>query len=152
MFSTRHCKQLAVLLTLALIQMGCSISASVESSSDSVSASLESITSISTSSSGSSGDEEQKVEETGNLYVEDIAALTVLYVSREKTKEEFQRQITITAQTHGLNDWEQEDSTYTAMGKGLKRAGINEDAITTIAYFGALPSSKYKLVLKGYDN
>ena len=47
---------------LSMLQSGCSISYSLEKSSDSVSTSLDSITSISTSSSGG---EENQVKETG---------------------------------------------------------------------------------------
>ena len=48
-------------------------------------------------------------------------------------------------------DWERKKITYTAMGKGLKRVGINEQAIATLTYFRTLASkADYFLVLKGY--
>ncbi len=153
MLSKAHLSKLTILLVLALIQTGCSISASVESSSDSISTSLESITSISTSSSGSSEDDEkEKVEQTTSLYEEDIAALTVLYV-RNQNDDEFKRQITDTAGTHGINDWEQEAATFNAMGVGLKRAGISEDEIKTMPYFQDMnKKSQYNQVMEGFKN
>lgn len=145
---------LALLLVFALMQTGCSISMSIESSSDSVSTSSESITSISTSSSASSegeDEEEEKVEQVTSQYEEDIAALTVLYLRHEKSDDEFKRQIADIAAGHGINNWEQEDLTFRAMGIGLKRAGTNEDSIQDIPYFKALSGSDYKLVTEGYQ-
>lgn len=155
MLSKTDLPKLALLLIFALIQTGCSVSMSVESSSDSVSTSSESITSISTSSSGSSEDEEkeekEKIEQTTTVYQEDIAALTVLFQRHEKTEDEFKRYITEIAAKHGINDWEQEDSTFRAMGIGLKRAGIGEKVIQDSPYFKTLPIANYKLVLEGYQ-
>jgi hypothetical protein len=146
---------LAFLLIFALTQAGCSISMSVESSSESVSTSSESITSISTSSSASSNgedNEEEKVEQVTNQYEEDIAALTVLYLRHEKNDDEFKRQIAAIAGDHGINDWEQEDSTFRAMGIGLKRAGTSKNSIQDTPYFKALSGSDYKLVVEGYQD
>lgn len=147
---------LTILLIFAFIQTGCSISMSLDSSSESVSTSSESITSSSTSSSASSeGDEQEeqeKVEQTTSQYEEDIAALTVLFVKNKQTDNEFKRQIADIAKSHGINDWEQENSTFKAMGIGLKRAGTSEDAIQETPYFKALSGSQYQLVEEGFQN
>ena len=151
MLSKTNLSSLAILLTLALLQAGCSLSVS----SDSFSASSESVSTIltspSTSSSGGDDEEEQeKVEQTTTLFEEDISALTVLYIKGEKSEDEFMRHIAKIAGNHGINDWEQEDSTFQAMGLGLKRAGIGEKAIQTSPYFENLTKSQYNLVIEGY--
>jgi hypothetical protein len=150
MLSKTYLKQLGILLIFAMIQAGCSISASVESSSESISTSSESI-STSSSSDSSEDDEEENVEETANLYEEDVAALTVLYIRHEKNNDEFQRQLTSIAQNHNINDWEQEESTYKAMATGLKRAGISKNDIQEIPYFKSISDTlHYKIILKEY--
>ena len=115
-----------------MLQTSCSISYSLEESSDSVSASLDSITSISISSSGGEG---EKVSATATVYEEDVAAVTVLYVGGEKNKDAFQRQVTSVAENHGISDWEQEGSTFVGMGMGLRRAGVAETSIAGLPYF-----------------
>jgi len=146
----KTCTSLSLLCLFALLQSGCSISYSLEKSSDSVSASLDSLTSISTSSSGDSA-EETKINETGTLFEEDVAAATVLYVSREKTTDDYQRQVASIAKTHGITDWEQDESTYIGMGKGLRRAGVSEESIANLPYFRSLSgSASYSTILKGY--
>lgn len=153
-----YLSKLAVLLVFALIMAGCSISVSSDSistSSDSVSTILTSPSTASGSSSNGDGgddEEEKKVEQTTTLYEEDIAALTVLYLKQEKGDDEFKRQIADVAVSHGINDWEQEESTFTAMGIGLKRAGVAEKAIQETTYFKNLATSDYKLVMEGYQN
>lgn len=148
MFSKKQCVYMALLYGFSVLQAGCSISYSLEKSSDSVSASLDSITSISTSSSPG---EEEQVKVTGTLYEEDIAAVTVLYVSREKSNDEYQRQVARIAGNHGISDWEQEKSTFLGMGKGLRRAGVSEDSISNLPYFrGIADSPSYAWVLEGY--
>lgn len=131
-----------------MMQTGCSISYSLEKSSDSVSASLDSLTSISTSSSGG---EEERVTETATVYEEDIAAITVLYASREKNNEEYRRQITRIAQNHGIADWEQESATFEGMGMGLRRAGVAEDSIANMPYFRSIAgTTQFDQIIKGY--
>ena len=149
MLSKKHYKYIISLACLSMLQAGCSISYSLEESSDSVSASLDSITSISTSSSGG---EEETVNATGTVYEEDVAAVTVLYVSREKTTDEYQRQVTNIAKNHGISDWEQEQSTFIGMGKGLRRARVSKDSISNLPYFRTMAdSSSYSEVIKGYQ-
>ena len=134
--------------SMAAMQSGCSISYSFEKSSDSVSTSLDSLTSISTSSSGG---EETKVTETATVYEEDVAAVTVLYASREKNNEEYQRQISRIAKNHGIGDWEQETATFEGMGMGLRRAGVDKDSIASMPYFSSLAgSAQFDQVMKGY--
>jgi hypothetical protein len=149
MFSKKYIIYIGLLCGASMMQAGCSISYSLEKSSDSVSASLDSITSISNSSS--EGSEEAKVNTTGSVYEEDVAAVTVLYVSREKTTDDYQRQVAAIAKNHGISDWEQEESTFLGMGKGLRRAGVSEDSIDNLAFFRSIAgSTHYSKVITGY--
>lgn len=149
MFSGKYILYIGLLCGASMMQAGCSVSYSLEKSSDSVSTSLDSITSISTSSSG--GSEEVKINATGSVYEEDVAAVTVLYVSREKTTDDYQRQVAAIAKNHGISDWEQEESTFLGMGKGLRRAGISEDSITNLPFFRSIAgNSYYSDVITGY--
>lgn len=153
MRSTTDLSKLAILLVLALIMAGCSISMSSESSSESISTSSDIIFSPSTSSSGGDDDDDKDEEGEGNLYEEDIAALTVLYISHEKNNAEFLRQVGEIATKHGINNWEQEASSYKAMGKALKRAQVNEKDITAIPYFKSLAETDhYSDVMDGFEN
>jgi hypothetical protein len=55
------------------------------------------------------------------------------------------------AKNHGISDWEQDETTFFGMGKGLRRAGVAEDSIANLPYFRSLAdSSNYSLVIEGY--
>jgi len=140
-----------LLLSLITLQTGCSVSYSLEQSSDSVSTSLDSLTSITSISTSSSGGEVEKASATARMYEEDVAAATVLYVSNEKNEGMFQRQVTRIARNHGINDWEQEVSTFVGMGMGLRRAGVAEDSIVDLPYFNTVAvGSNYAGIIEGY--
>ncbi|MDH5552860.1 MAG: putative lipoprotein [Nitrosomonas sp.] len=125
---------------------GCSISYSTGKSSDSISASSDSIS----DSSGSSGGD-SATDTAANNYTEDVMVATARYASSQKDDEWFLQAISAIARSHGIVDWERDQLTYTAMGKGLKQAGIDEKAISTLAYFHTLPNrADYLLVLAGY--
>ncbi len=86
------------------------------------------------------------------MYEEDVAAVTVLYVSREKTTDDYQRQVASIAKNHGISDWEQEETTFFGMGKGLRRAGVAEDSIVNLPYFRSIADSPhYSKVIEGYQ-
>lgn len=124
---------------LALL-VGCSISYSSGKSSDS---------SVSSFSSG--GNDSKKADKEISTYVNDVIAATNQYVSHGGSGDEFQHQISYIAGKHNIVDWANQDSTYIAMGKGLKGAGISEEKILTLPYFSTLSQSdKYKLVLQGF--
>ncbi len=152
MFTKKQYQYMVFLVCVPLFQTGCSMSYSLEKSSDSVSTSLDSLTSITSISTSSSGSEEEKISATGTVYEEDVAAVTVLYVSHEKTTDEYQRQVAGIAKNHGINDWEQEQSTFIAMGKGLRRAGVSQGSISSLPYFGSMVDRlSYSHVIKGYQ-
>ena len=142
---------IGLLFSLLTLQTGCSVSYSLDQSSDSVSTSLDSLTSITSISTSSSGGEDEKVSATAKIYEEDVAAATVLYVTGEKNKGLFQRQVTSIARNHGISDWEQETSTFVGMGMGLRRAGVVEESIVDLPYFHSVAEGiKYAEIIKGY--
>lgn len=137
-------RAILLLACSSLFLSGCSISYSLGKSSDSITAS-------SKSSSGN-GEKETKPEETSSLFMEDVSAATVLFVSQEKNDAEFQDNITSIAKSHGINDWEGDGKTFTAMGKGLKRAGVSKNNISKLSYFDSLSyKQNYKYVLEGFE-
>ncbi len=149
MNSKKYYMYLGFLFSLYMLQTGCSISYSLEQSSDSVSASLESLTSPSTSSSGG---EEETVSAAATLYEEDVAAVTVFYLSGKKNDDAYKREVTSIAENHGISDWEQEGSTFVGMGMGLRRAGVAETSIAGLPYFRSIADgSNYSQVIKGYQ-
>ena len=134
-----------LILSVAAFLSGCSISYSGGKSSDSISASLDSI------SDSSSGGDDSSAASAANNYAEDVTAATADYASNQSGVERFLQVISSVARTHGVVDWERDQLTYTSMGKGLKQAGVDEQTIATLAYFHALPNrSDYLLVLEGY--
>ncbi len=133
------------ILVATSLLAGCSISYSTGKSSDSISASLDSISD--SSDSGGDGEADAAV----NNYTEDVMVATAQYVTSQKDDKWFLQAISNIARSHGIVDWEREQLTYKAMGKGLKQAGVDEAAISTLAYFHTLPNrTDYLLVLKGF--
>lgn len=133
-----------LMLMVSSFLVGCSISYSTGKSSDSISASSDSI------SASSDGDDNTAAAAINN-YAEDVAAATMHYASSTDESGQFLQTIANIARSHGIVDWEQVKLTFTAMGKGLKQAGVEEETISTLAYFDTLPKrADYLLVLKGY--
>lgn len=116
---------------LAATGTACSFSASSRSSSRSSSASSRS----SSGSSSARGEKEEKqekkqeVETSHSAFQEEIAAIAVLYVGSSGTAEDFQRDISAAAKRNGVPYWELDERVFTAIGIGLKRAGISREAI-----------------------
>ncbi len=134
-----------LILSLPFFLSGCSISYSGGKSSDSISASLDSI------SDSSSGGDDSSAASAANNYAEDVIAATADYASNQSGVERFLQVISSIARAHGVVDWEREQLTYTSMGKGLKQADVDEKTIVTLTYFqGLMNRSDYLLVLKSY--
>lgn len=141
---------LFVFLIISSLLIGCSISYSSGKSSDSSSASFDS-----SSASSGSGDDDDEDEDaaasTANTYAEDVTVATKLYVTTQDGSKHFMSTISNLARAHGIEDWEQEKITYSAMGKGLKQSGITEEKIETLPYFHTiLESEHYDTVLASY--
>lgn len=134
-----------VILSLPIFLSGCSVSYSGGKSSDSISASLDSI------SDSSSGGDDSSSASAANNYAEDVIVATADYASSQSGVERFLQVISNIARIHGVVDWERDQLTYISMGKGLKQAGVDEKTIATLAYFQGLTNrSDYLLVLESY--
>ncbi len=104
------------------VSMGCSISASVESSLDVLSSPFK-------SSSASSGGEEAEA-----AFREETEGYTATYVAAGNTRvDSFQKGLSDIAAQRGISDWEASPGTWTSVGRGLGQTGIDEAAATDFA-------------------
>jgi hypothetical protein len=107
----------SVILVLSLISTGCSFSGSSESFSDSSESISDSVSSISESSDS---DKEKQ-------YENEVSDYTMAYVKSSQAGADynsFQKGLSDIAAKMGIVNWNQDPKTYTAIGKGLKKAGI----------------------------
>jgi hypothetical protein len=136
----------AVILILPLVVSGCSFSYSSESISDSVG----SLSDSSGSSSNSSKSNKEK------KYENEVSDYTTAYVKSSQTGADYnsyQKGLSDIAAKAGINNWEQEPKTYIAIGKGLKKAGLEGIAFETYKknLAGSDPE-KMQNIQKGYDS
>lgn len=131
---------LTVVASLLTLQ-GCSFSASSKSSSTS---------SQSLTSSGSSSD-----SQTNKKYTQEVADYTTAYVKSSTANSDynsFAKGISDIAAKAGISNWEQESSTYVAIGQGLKRAGATGAAYDTYkSNFAHNNADNMKSIQQGYD-
>jgi len=116
--------QSIVLGSLAALT-GCSISYSVDASSDSIAASSGSITSF----SDSSGSGKEEAEAALQRFQDDIKGLTLLFLQDNGAPNDFERQLGKVAASYGIVDWESEAATYYAIGGGLRHFGVEEPEV-----------------------
>lgn len=121
-------------LLAVLLSGGCSISWSLSESSESVS---DSSASISGSSSPKEGIGEAKIP-----YRDDVANLTMSVVASKFSSANFIDALSRIAAQRRISSWEAEKATYYGIGKGLKRAGINKDAIRQQAFLQGVLASR----------
>ncbi|MEI7868927.1 MAG: putative lipoprotein [Candidatus Methylumidiphilus sp.] len=111
------------LLTAALLSAACSISESSKSSS----ASSESI-SDSASSPSSSVPAAKDKKKAG--YENDIRDYTAEFVKSSDTNPEtFRARLGKIAAKYGVTQWDQDKSTYVAIGKGLRKASLGKSQL-----------------------
>ena len=134
-------------LTAALVSaplLGCSVSVSSWSLSKSVRSSSHSSDSSSASSPGAAEE----------AYREDVSDYTRAYAkSGGSDFRIFQADLAHLAEEHGITNWEENTSTYTAIGEGLGRAKVSDAEL--MAYkrtLGAGDASKADAIQKGYDS
>lgn len=137
-----NCLSVAILI-LPLVVSGCSFSHSSESISDSVG-------SLSDSSSDSSESNKEK------KYENEVSDYTMAYVKSTHTSADYNsylKGLSDIAAKIGINDWEKEPKTYIAIGKGLKKAGLEGVAYETYKknLAGSDPG-KMQNIQKGYDS
>jgi len=146
MFKHHNMFSYLAVICLAIFLHGCSFSYSSKSSSKSSRGSSDSVSSIVSSPSNSS--------KTDEKYQQEIQDYTHAYVkSSEADYASFQKGLTDIADSHGVVDWEQDTITFIAIGRGLKKAGLEGVAYET--YKKNLTNSditKMADIQEGYDS
>jgi len=100
---------------------GCSISASIESSSKVVSSPIES----------SSKSSESSLKSSEGRYRDDVRDYTASYVRSGGEVEAFRAQLAELARRRGIADWEASNATWEGVGQGLARADATGAAFET---------------------
>jgi hypothetical protein len=83
-------------------------------------ASSESSSNSSKSSSGSSS----PADDDSSAYATDVRDLTAAYASQGLDVRSFQRTLGAVATDYGITDWERDEGTYVAIGRGLAKAQV----------------------------
>lgn len=97
---------------------------SSKSVSTSVTSISKSVKSIVTSSSGSSSAEE-KDKEKKESYRNDVGIYTTAFLKRGGNEQEFLSGLSRIAVSYGITNWKAMDATYSGIGQGLRRAGVD---------------------------
>jgi hypothetical protein len=138
----------AVILALPLIVTGCSFSDSSGSISDSVESLSESSGSVSSSESSKSGREKK--------YENEVSDYTAAYVKSSHTDADYAgylKGLSDIAAKRGIVNWDQDLKTYIAIGKGLKKSGIEGVAYETYKKnFANSDEEKRQNIQKGYES
>lgn len=133
-------RRLLLLGCTLLVGSGCSMSYSIDQSSesikqssDSISASFESFTSISTSSGGG----QKQVETALQRFQDDVKGITRVFLNNGDGSDNFERELTAVAMNYGILDWESEPMTFEAIGSGLRDGGLAEEDIQSVSFLQA---------------
>ncbi len=154
----RHLKtlqNLVITCSLTLAITGCSVSYSVEQSSESIGGSFEALSgsfkSFTSVSSSSGGDE--IAQATIKLFQEDVINLVVLHIQSENLDQyQFQNELNQLAKLHGIINWEGLEETFLAIGYGLKQSGVTSVEIASHQLLNENQINDNLLSLqKGYD-
>lgn len=82
-------------------------------------------------------------EPTADAFQEEISATTVLQLRANATAESFQREVGAIAGRHGVIDWQGDRRTFVAIGRGLKRAGVNYEAVPYLPFLQGLKNLRH---------
>ena len=146
-------RTIAVLIGVAALcfSVGCGVfkssttQASVESSSDSSAAAFRS----SSSPFRWSSDSSSPGGESSSAYQRDVTDYTAKFAASEGDPQSFQRDLSAIAEGHGVTDWEQDNDTYLAIGRGLAKAGVNGERYQLLSV-ELSNQSQLSLVNSGY--
>lgn len=138
----------AALLALPLLAAGCSFSDSSRSISDSVGSISDSVGSISDSSDSSKSSKSKK-------YENEVSDYTQAYVKSAHAEDDYSgylKGLSDIAAKRGVVNWEDDEQTYVAIGKGLKKAGVEGIAYETYKKnFANADREHMKDIQQGYD-
>jgi hypothetical protein len=149
-------RSIAVLIGVVVFGLtaGCGVfkssttQASFESSSDSSAAGFRSSSSpfrwsSDSSSPGGGG---------SSAYQRDVTDYTAKFAASEAESQSFQRDLSAIAEGHGVTDWERDETTYLAIGRGLAKAGLTEQRFQQLAdELSNQDPSQLALVRSGYE-
>lgn len=137
-------------MMFSCIIAGCSFSDSSKSISDSVESISDSVGSLSDSITSSHSSQSNKDKK----YENEVSDYTMAYVksSHADYNSYFKGLSDIAAKT-GIVNWDQEPKTYIAIGKGLKKAGIEGVAYETYKKnFAGSDQENMQNIQKGYES
>src|SRR3989442_828744 len=105
-----------LLIPALLVLVGCSLSTSSRSSSD---------------SSDSSESSSRTSKERHGRYREDVRSYTAAYVRSGGQLDAFEKELGDLARSHGLTNWEDDQTTYVGIGEGLGDAAVGVAELET---------------------
>jgi hypothetical protein len=131
---------LLLVVIAGLTATGCSKSSTSQASSESSSKS-------SASSSGSSSPSSREA-----AYVRDVRDFTAEWVLSGGDEGAFKRRVAEIAKKDGITDWEQDESTYRGIGRGLKKAGLSGQRYSDVsATLTGFDPQRTQWIQKGFD-
>ena len=127
--------RVATLFALAaaglVVLSACSSSRSSKSSSSS--------SRSSSASSGGGG----AVAAADQAFAEEIAAIAVLYAGSRGSAEDFQRDVGDAAKRNGIPYWELDERVFSAIGTGLKRAGVPKEQVPHLPFLAGVRNAQH---------
>lgn len=120
--------QLSFFLLLFLNFSNCilyDVSRSISDSLGSISTSLESISKSLTLASESISDSFKSDKQAREIYQKEIEFFTEFSIKEKLNSKEYIRGLNRIARKHNLLDWERDQSTYFAIGKGIRNSNIS---------------------------
>jgi len=142
-------------LTTAAVQAlsGCSFSASSESSSDSSASFSDSSKSVSDSASSPFKSSSDSSPTGRQKYERDVRDYTAEFVKSSSTDlEAFRVRMGRLAESHGITNWEEDKSTYLAIGRGLRKANLSKSQYETFkASLAGSQPLKMQYIQEGYE-
>jgi hypothetical protein len=84
-------------------------------------------------------------------YRDDVRDYTAAHVQSGGTVDELRRQIGELAAKHGITDWEDNESTFRAIGAGLAKAGYRQLQVDAFKKNMASTPAQAEWIQKGFD-
>lgn len=126
---------------------GCSISYSIDQSSDSLAQSSDSI-SNSSHSSGSSGNE---VAAAFGHFLDDVSGLVAVWTMTPAKTTTFESELGALAMRYGITDWESESRLFYAIGEGLRAVGADINGIASQPFLqSGIMKQNSAFIISGY--
>ncbi len=134
-----------LLASLSLVVgLGCLTSSTLKASSDSSSKASKSLSRSVRSVLGSSS--------PGRSESEDVEEATSSFVQTEGDLAAFRRELGRIGREHGVSDWETHEPTWWAIGRGLRRAGLEGERLERMKAVLADARPRYmKWIQRGYE-